>query len=151
MGMSLAKALTYRKRVAARIERVSQDIQSFNSMNVSQEREVDVKVLMSERHTLMCHMVDLKLAIARASDPVREHILMLSELKAKSSFLQSIGTQNGKFPPTFREDPEREYIAIYRKVDIDSKVDETEKEIDERQEALEKHNHMTEVAISPIV
>jgi len=95
------------------------------------------------------HLVEIKTAIHRASDPVRTDIFRLSEVKASIGFYRSIGTTHGKRPPTRfgSQDEMLEYKASIRKSDIDRINLELESEVDTLQEKLDTFNVTTKIKI----
>lgn len=144
--MSIAKAMKHKNRVAQRISRVSSDISSYNSFLSLNEREVDVAILIQMRHDLVEHLIALKTAIHRASEPVREKIFRLAELKGTIQFYRGLSTTHGK-SQTWNSEDAVEYDAVLRKKDVDAIVANLEAEVDSIQDSLDEFNASTKFGI----
>lgn len=149
MEMTLAKALKHKNRIAQRVQSVSNDIQSNNSILAVNEPEVDVKALDKMRRALVEHLIAVKTAIHKASDPIRKDIFRLAEVKVTIGFYRSLGTAHGK------RSSDRyggggefvEYKATIRKDHVDAINLELESEIDAIQEKLDQFNIATKIEI----
>jgi len=150
MEMTLSKALKHKNRVAQKINRISEDIQSHNSILAVNTPEVDVRALDGIRLELLNHLVALKTAIHRASDKVREKIFLLAELKGSVQFYRSIDTQHGKRQANRfgGGDEFVEHTAVIRKEHIDRIVVELEGQIDAIQDTLDEFNAVTKISIN---
>lgn len=150
MEVTLAKALKHKNRVTQKMTLFSTDIQANNSiLAVNDEPEVDVLALNKSREELMYHLVDLKTAIHRASDPIREKIFLQSELRAAITFYRQINTQHGK-REAHRFGVGEEFVenkAIMRKDLIDRTIVELESKIDDIQDALDEFNVTTKISV----
>ncbi len=154
MEMTIARAMKHRVRVASRLNRVSRDIQSQNSHMENNKPEVDVKALMEVRNALMIHLVDLRVAIDRASEPIKRDLFSLAEKKTEMVFLQQIETKDGKQPTSSWsvrgsgiESTIMTYKATYRKFEIDKMIIHLETTMDVLQENLDRHNATTKITI----
>lgn len=149
MEMTLAKALKHKNRIAQRIQEVSAEMQSNNSILAVNEPEVDIKALDRMRHELVEHLIAVKSAIHTASEPVRTDIFRLSELKSTIGFYRSLPTSHGKREPHRFGGSEEfiEYKAVMRKEEISRIVFELETKIDALQERLDGFNVSTKIDI----
>lgn len=154
VSMSLARALTYKKRVAERLKQVDTDIIAYNSVLAGQDREVDVNALFEERSRLVSHMVHLKLAIQQANGPIQRDILVLAELKSENDFYRRVPTLHGVRQNQFAYDPGQSatltYDAVVRKSDADAAVKQNNAMIDSTQERIEAHNHTAQITVEDI-
>ena len=150
MEMTLAKALKHKNRVIQKMALFSTDIQENNSiLAVNEEPEVDVLALNDKREKLMYHLVALKTAIHKASDPMRENIFLQSELRAAILFYRQINTQHGK-REAHRFGASDEFVenkAVMRKGLIDRTITELESKIDDIQDTLDEFNATTRISI----
>lgn len=152
--MTLARALTYKKRVAERLSQVEENILIANSVIAGTEREVDVDALIQERRRLVGHMIDLKLKIMRATDPIRGLILSLAEFKSENEFYQRITTTHGAITNPYGRFGEGAaiitYDAVVRKSDVDELTRKNNANIDQTQEEIERHNYNTKITVEDI-
>lgn len=139
-NMTLARALRYKKRVIERIRSLETDIQGHNSIIVGSTREFDVLQGLEDRHTLIQHLVNLKLSIQEATKPVQRIVLELAETKSEIAFLQRIDTKHGVIKDQWKDAPPVEYIALIRKASRDDRVKILQKQVDKLQTQLDSHN-----------
>jgi len=154
--MTLAKVLKYKNRLLEKLSKVSGEIRHWNSIVVGAEREKDAEALMEERKKLVENLIATKMAIFKANGPIQEDIFRLAEIKGEISLLNELSTRHGKHLPEFgyrmSGDAAQmiEYVACIRKADVDAAVERLGKQVDELQDRLDKHNHMTEVTLEVI-
>jgi len=153
MELTLAKALIEKNRLTKKISEIKEDIRTYNSQILGAEREVDVEVKWGVLLELTDLLIDLKFRIAAcnlgnptySSGGIQRDIFRLSELKSLTSFLRGLNTQHG--PSDGRGYLSRgealEYCAIFRKSDVDEKVEVFEKEINDIQQKLNQYNYET--------
>jgi hypothetical protein len=153
LTLTLARALTYKKRVLERIALVENDIRTSNSVQVGIERESDVAALVEERASLVAHLIELKSLIARANGPIQRDIFSLAESKGEIAFLRSVNTFNGpRMQQVVYGQPAEtvQYEAVIRKADVDKANRELTAQIDSTQERIEKHNYNTSITIKDL-
>jgi hypothetical protein len=154
MNLTLARALSYKKRVAERLKQVETDVQTNNSVLAGQDRESDVLALIEERHRLVNHMIDLKVAIQQANGPIQRLILELAEMKSENDFFRRVPTLHGVRQNQYSYDPGQpntlNYESVLRKAEVDDLVKRNNIRIDKTQERLENHNHVTTITIEDI-
>jgi len=149
--MTLARALRYKKRLLHKIANIQSDINTSNSVIVPAEdtevkREVDIRSLLEQREVLLKHLVDLKIIFYEKNKPIQRAILELAELKGEISFWESIKTQHGPLMYEYADNPII-FNAFIRKEEVDKKVGEFTKKIDELQEKIDAHNYNTEIVV----
>ena len=133
-----------------KIQMIENDVKEYNSIPETSTQEVDIQGLVQEREELVSKLTKLKLAMFVVSEPIRDNILTIAELKSKIKFLKSVPTKQG----LIREenymrgssDPV-EYKTILTKKEVDSQVRNAEKKIDILQDQIDIHNHTTEIDI----
>ena len=147
--ITLAKALKFKNRLAAKVEKLTGDISRYNSVLVGNPRDVDVAQTWEQREQAVAKLVELKTAISHANAPVQETIYELAEAKGAIGFLRQIDTTHGRKPRQAFYDTEgaEEYEAALRKADVDEMIAAKQRRINELQDRLEEHNHRTEIEI----
>ena len=144
--MLLSNTLKKKNRIIKRIQEVEEDIRNNNSLPVVSISEVDVEGLFKERADLIRELISLKLKIFIASEPIRENILTIAELKTEIIFLKSLSTKKGMIrESTYSSSENVEYKAIFGKKEIDFKIKLAEEKIDALQDEIDKHNHTVEI------
>ena len=151
--MNLAKALKTKKRLTQLISTLQMDIQIHNSSPSGKDRKIDVSKLMEDLQRAVKRLIRLKLIIFTASEPMRENILELAELKSRISFLKDIDTHEGlgKENDYTRGrgyvDSEVDYSVEFDIVWVRAEIFSSEEKIDKLQDELDVFNHKTEIEI----
>jgi hypothetical protein len=143
--ISLAKALKLKNRLAGRLAKLDTDLKTYNSVHEGAEK-LDVPGLYEARRALVAHLVDLKLAVSRANEPVQRSIFELAERKALIALLSGLNTRNGTVTEGYPATPAT-YVAHLRKADVDREVQRLEAEIDKLQDQLDAFNHQTLIRV----
>lgn len=147
-GITLAKALKVKNRLAGRLARVQFEIQQFNSVLEGSEQP-DIKKLAQERERLVGLLLALKAAISKANAEIQPLIFELAECKAGVEFFQRVNTRHGTqgmFPST---DQPMVFTAVLRKEDVDARVAALERRIDDLQDRLDQFNQDTRIDLDP--
>ncbi len=139
--ITLAKALKLKNRLAGRLAKVQEDIQTYNSVPEGQADQVNVPALLKTCEELVGALVNLKTGINDANQAVQRDIYNLAEKKATAQFLAGINTRHGPQPPVYPSTIEVTYVAALKKADVDALVVRLEKEIDQLQDRLDQFNH----------
>lgn len=142
--INLCRALKLKNRLASRLARHDQLIISHNS-SVKDYSEYDVRDLYRIRMLLAEQLVQLKVDISAANQPVQKAIFEVAECKSLCATLSRINTKHG--PHTSGFEAIQEFSAQYRKQDIDKEVRKVEKEIDRLQDELDQFNFNTQITI----
>lgn len=146
LTISLAKALKLKNRLAGRVTKLTQDIQTYNSVQDGAET-VDVRARFAERAAVVAQLADLKDAISRANQPIQKAIFELAEKKAEVALLAGLTTKHGVYKEGYPTGGDVTYVAQLRKADVDALVAKLEAEIDRLQDRLDGFNHTTVIEI----
>lgn len=150
--ITLARALTYLKRIKERISEVENAIVLTNSVPVenSENREVDPVKQLEFRGLLVEQLLDVKVKISKANQPIYPKILAIAEKKGKLGFLRRIDTKDGYVPPSYHGDVPVTYSAAIRKSRIEDMILEANKWIDATQAEIDAFNHTTKITVQDI-
>jgi hypothetical protein len=151
MELTLAKALNEKNRLVKKISKLKDDIRNYNVRLSGAEQEVDVECSWKELLESVDLLVDLKSEIMACnmnapdfSDGIQKDIFRLSELKALVNFLKSLDTKHGlSNSGSWGRGETQEYVAIFRKSEVDEKVEAFEKEINDLQHTINQYNYET--------
>ncbi len=146
MDLTLAKALKYKNRLVTAISSRTNDIQRYNSVVEGGDREVDVLKLLEEHQLLVKHLIDLKLAINKANQPIQQFIFEIAEVKSEIKLYEGMSTTHGSSRDLYGEAVIK-YDALLRKKDVDQKVVELNRRLDAVQEKIDVHNHVAKITI----
>jgi hypothetical protein len=146
--MTLSRALRYKKRVVEKIRLFESDIQNSNTIVDGEERDVDVRLALKQREAWVRHLVDLKLTIQQATQPIQRLVLELAETKSEIAFLQRIGTQHGTQQSRYSGEPSLKYVSEIRKQERDKMVSTLQDEIDKIQTKIDAHNAETTIEVT---
>ncbi len=155
MKMSLAVALVFKKRLIEAIGTVGGNIQTYNSMVVQEKDEVpdrdgvDIDKAMAKRAELKTALINLKLLLWKASEPIRGKILLLAELKDDAVYYGSIPVTYGPVKG-YGEEKWAFNTAVIRKVNQTKLINDCKAQIDKIQSEIESYNHVTEIVIPDI-
>ena len=159
--MTLAEALTYKKRIADAISSETKDIMEFNSVIVLVEstpegkvrtidrQGVDIRAALIKRKDLIEYMDVLNETIWKAGAPIRSKILQLAAMKGEVSFLSSLNTSNGKDKRGY-DDEFTERDAFLDRAKVKDLIKSTKIQIDNVQNEISKHNYVTVIEIDDI-
>jgi hypothetical protein len=143
--ISLAKALKLKNRLAGRLAKLDGDLENYNSVPAGSDQP-DIKSIYAERSKMIAHLVELKVAINAANQPIQRTIFQLGELKSLVALLTKMSTKHGTIVESYHG-AEIQYVAQFRKVDVDREVRRLEVEIDRIQDQLDTFNHNTLIGI----
>lgn len=143
--LSLAQALVHKKRIIEAINKATEDIKVYNSVekyaDAPANREgVDVKALYETRKSLKAKLLDIKLKLEQACLPIRIDILSLGELKDESKFWSELETKSGPSKESYAS-THTNFDAVYTKADKDAQLAVIKTQIDELQQKIEGFNH----------
>jgi hypothetical protein len=148
--LTLAKALAVKNRLAGRLTRARENIETYNSVLAGQRDDygkatVDVRGEYAGYRKLQDGLIVVKAAVQRASLPVYEDILQLGELKSVIQMLDGLNTTNGTAPGA--HGVEFRYSAVMLKPEVLEIIRELEAQIDTIQEKLNEFNSATRIEI----
>ncbi len=150
--INLSQALRLKKRTKELIAKVTQSIQTYNSVLRDEgSREIDVHRALHFRDKLKAYLVDLKLLLQEASRPIGREILEVSELKDRISFLQKLNVKHGKVVSEGYHPTELIYDAAIRKNEVDKMCTDAQKQLDTLYSKIDEFNstHFVEVDEEP--
>jgi hypothetical protein len=143
--ITLARALKLKNRLAGRLARLDSDFENYNSLPAGTDRP-DLKALYADRNSLVARLIELKVALNLANQPMQRTIFELGEAKSLVALLTKTSTKHGKVVEGYHG-TEIDYTAQFRKGDIDREVRRLEVVIDRLQEQLDAFNHRTAIGI----
>ena len=148
MKMTLSRALRYKKRVVEKVRKLEGDIQAFNSRISGAVEPVNVVDCLLSRKKSIEHLLELKVALQKATAPIMPKILELGELKSEIRFLSGLNVTEGKQPQRYMEAEPTFYVVTINKKERDKLITELEGRIDELQSEIDLHNAKTEIELS---
>lgn len=143
---SVAKSLKIKNRLVGRLNKIQDDIQSYNSVLQEQEGKVDVPLLAKQRDEIAECLIVLKTRIMIANQKIQEDLIRLGELKSKLSWIKEIPIRDGKERHGY-QNTEVVWVATMKKKDIDTEVKRLELAIDSIQDRVDEFNHSTKIEI----
>lgn len=136
--LSLSKALKVKNRLAGRLAKVNTTIAHYNCTVDGRRNEVDVAELDKQRSALSAALINLKTAIYEANKGIYRAINQLGEKKGDIDFLNGLNTKHGSelsYQGTIVT-----YVSVIQKQEVDKRVKQLEKEIDDLQDQIDKYN-----------
>lgn len=143
--MKLSRAFIHKNKLASKLNTIRAKISRYNSVVEDTEMPYDLKQLHEDEEKTMDELVRVKTAIHKDSEPVREKIFLMSELKSKTKFLASLSTTKGKVAERYHNGMTQTFIADIDELKQESMVANLEQKIEKLQEELDSFNHNTEV------
>ena len=95
MKMTLARALKERSRLAGKLKRDFEIINSENSVISGSKRSFDLRAVYAECRELHDRLVALKRVIAAANAPIAGKLAEMDEVKSMISCLRGVNTNEG--------------------------------------------------------
>ncbi|CAB4175569.1 hypothetical protein UFOVP1247_222 [uncultured Caudovirales phage] len=142
--MTIAQALKEKNKKVSNIQKLWDRISRYNSVQEGAERPYDIADLFIQVETETIELVKLKARIHEVSQPIRESIFELSELKNLAQRVKSVTTTQG----VYRDRYDSTSSVMTTVLDIkwqDAKVEELEARIEKIQERLDNFNHTREI------
>ncbi|HEY0866656.1 MAG TPA: hypothetical protein VGE01_04735 [Fimbriimonas sp.] len=145
--VSLAKALKIKNRQVQTISNLRTIVTGGNSRLVGAEVEFDVRETYDRLKVETDRLVAIKSAITAANVPIQPAIYRIAELKGMIAFLRGVPTKRGRqIEPYMMEDPQ-EFEADITAAEIEAEVSRFEREIDDLQDEIDRHNASVVVEI----
>jgi len=142
--MTIAQALKEKNKKVANIQKLWVKIDRYNSVQEGAERPYDITDLFTQVETEITELVKLKAKIHSVSEPIRESIFELSELKNLVQRVKSVDTTNGISRNRFDSTSSLMSAVLDIKWQ-DEKIESLEAQIEKIQERLDKFNHTQEI------
>lgn len=144
--MKLSKALKEKKRLAAEIAHLKNQINSKNSYlegsNVREKFYVpDLFVTLKDK---VQELVNLKIAINEANRDIQAMIYLLGEYKAMIGFLSILNVQEGVVPASYNKG-ESTYLVQIDELEKEKMLKEYQEKADALQDEIDTYNYTTEV------
>ena len=143
--INLSRALKLKNRVVHRVSQLDTLITNYNS-TIEGSEEYDVRRLYKARVVMAERLVKLKIAINSANQAVQGQIFELAECKALIGMLGRVNTKHGPSIEGY-SGARTNYVAQFRKPDVDREVRRVEREIDRLQDELDRFNHNTLITV----
>lgn len=144
--MNIKTALKRKNKLTGVIAEEFQKISTYNSIVEGNERPYNVKDVLEVWRKLSAELVELKVSIHKANEPVFDKIFLLSELKGQIKQLRSLDCASGKIDNPYRSTGtdviKTSEITVVAK---DSLIKSIERNIDNIQEELDDFNYKTEI------
>jgi hypothetical protein len=134
----LSKALKIKNRLAGRLVKVQQTITTYNSIVEGRADEVNVVQLDKDRAELVEALINLKTAIYEGNKGIYRHIIQMAEKKSEIQLLSALNTRNGSEPDFSGINVK--YVAAIKKTEVDKRVKQLEKELDDLQDHVDSYN-----------
>jgi DNA repair exonuclease SbcCD ATPase subunit len=142
--MTIAQALKEKNKKVARIQKLWDRINRYNSVQEGAERPYEITDLFNQVEAETAALVALKTRIHTVSEPIRESIFELSELKNLAQRVKSLNTTQG----VYRDRYDSTSSIMTAALDIkwqDTTLEEIEAKIEKIQERLDNFNHTREI------
>lgn len=143
--INLSRALKLKNRLVHRLSQLDTLITTYNS-TPEDNQEYEVQELYETRAVWAARLVELKTQINAANQPIQKMIFALAESKSLVAMLNKISTKHGPIAEGF-SGVRVNYVAQFRKTHVDREIGRAEREIDRLQDALDRFNYETLIAI----
>lgn len=150
MKITLAKALKLKNKLVKEAADHLSKVEAHNSYLSTNPPNFDVQAEYKAYRLSLDKLAFLKAEIAKANGPIHIHIVTMAETKGMINHLRSINTRKGKetvgggYNQPLRD---IEYLASFSDKEIDAIIKEAEKDIESRQEEIDKFNHSTSIDV----
>ena len=142
--MNLAKALKVKNKKLAEYNKTLQKVMAYNSYDVTSKKDYNAKALLDLAETQLQEYVLFKTAIHTASQPVRDKIFLIGELKSLLNRIQNLSTTEGVYKDRYA--PEGSTFACdINQLEKDAKIEALEAGIEKLQDELDYFNATTEI------
>lgn len=144
--MNLSKALKEKNKLAGEYQKLLRKFQSSNCTIEGSTKKYDAKELLLEVIQMRDNLINLKTSIHKASEPIRNSIFALSELKTFLSTLESIDTRNGvEISSNYNGKFETKYTSDINQEEMDNIVKGVKTEIELIQDEIDVFNATTKI------
>lgn len=144
--MKLSRALKEKNRLIKRITAMRNNITSSNVVLDANEFSYDMADLQANYVALVDILIELKVAIQIANQPILAKIYALSELKAAIAMYSQLDTKEGAHESGGYGNSElRQYKTQISRSELDIKIEELQSEIDAWQDEIDEFNSTTKI------
>lgn len=144
--MKLARALKEKNRLIKRITAMRNHITSSNVVLDANEFSYNIFELQSNYTALIDILIELKVAIQIANQPILSKIYALSEVKAAIAMYSQLDTKEGSHESGGYGNSElRQYKLQISRSELDIKIEDLQTEIDAWQDEIDEFNSKTTI------
>jgi len=144
--MNISKALKEKNKLALEYQKVLRKALQNNSSVVGSEKNYSGKELLTKAILLRDDLIVLKTKIHTASQPIREKIFAISELKSYLQSIESMPTKNGKeVINNYNGNTETLYVAEITQIELDEMVENVKAGIELMQDEIDTFNAITSI------
>jgi hypothetical protein len=142
--MNVKQALKAKNKLTAKIKELYSTAKDNNSIEQGNPRRYSVIGVLNEANELTKELVDLKVKIHKANQPVYDKIFLMAELKGRVKQLKAISCEEGKVTERFGS------VQSVKEIEIDivhrnNMIENLEAEIEYLQDELDTHNAITQI------
>jgi hypothetical protein len=141
--MRLSKALKRKNALGRDIYTLQTRARKHNVVVEGNKRAYSVREIIEELESKTNELVELKTAIAKANEKIQSKIFRMNEIRIMISFYSSLDTKEGRSGSRF--DTELVYTAEMGELELDAKIDELKKELENIQDDIDAHNMTTQI------
>jgi hypothetical protein len=143
--MKLSKALKLKNKKLKEYTETLNKAVLYNSYDVDSKQTYNSEELMATAVSLKDDYVALKTAIHSTSEPIRNKIFMLGELKNFMKKIEHLDTKEGVQKEGYREITTRTYAASITEENKNSLIKDIEDRIETLQDEIDTFNATTEL------
>jgi hypothetical protein len=145
--MNIAKALKTKNRFAGEISKLQEIFRRENSKRSDNTSSVDAQKVYADLLLQLDRITRLKGSISRASAPIAEKLVRLSELKGIINWLQGVPYKEGEEKASYgtKEVYTYEWKAFLNREKLDEQVDLFQVEINQLQDEIDDFNAKTQI------
>ena len=144
--MNIAQALKQKAVLVSKIAKITSRMLESNSYNVKNKPSYNSKELYNQLLELKSKLVALKLAIMKASDPIREQILTMAEIKDTITNLNAMNVSAGEVS-NYRSDALIVMACTISMIERDAIISAAEETILKIQNDVDNFNAVTQVVL----
>lgn len=144
--MNLTRALKEKNRLVKKITTVRNQIVTSNVSLKENPFPYNMEILQNNYSVLIDTLIDMKVAIQIANQPILKKIYALSELKSAVAMLHHLDTKEGmQETDGYGASELREYEVQISRSQLDSRVEDLQTEIDALQDKIDEFNATTTI------
>jgi len=143
--VNISQGLKQKNKLVAKLNVLTARIVANNQWQKGNTPAYDAKALIEERDQVIAELLDLKVRISNATQPIVRQIFLQGELKSYVKSIRSMPVQSGMVNDRFSSVAPIEKEVCFTEVQRDKMVEHTEKQIDTLQDIIDKHNATTEI------
>jgi len=141
--INLAQALRVKNKLIQDLKQTIVTTISNNSKNAAQKSYYDTKELIETIPEKINKVVNIKTKIHAASEPIRDKIFSLSEMKAYLTLLKNMSTKEGTFNDRYESTVPQEFIVSINELEKQEMVNALVLQIEELQASIDTFNALT--------